>query len=258
MISVLYVDDDQALLEIIKRYLEERGNFHIDTTESATYALDILKHRVYDAIISDYQMPVIDGIEFLREVRNKFPTLPVIMFSGKARDEMAVTAFENGADYYLQKGGDPKAMFAELSHTLCKLVEKSLAQVALRENAIRLLRQIQSASDFISIFDTDGRVIYDSPATSFLLGYPAQSFIGKHVGDRIHPDDRTSVIAAFNHVRNGEKSGIPLGFRVRKADGNYLNVESIAMNLIGVPDVDGIVVTTWPAMNRESCNQKIP
>ncbi|MFA6332851.1 MAG: response regulator [Methanoregula sp.] len=250
MISVLYVDDDRVLLEISKQFLEAKGNFHIDTTESADQALEILNTRVYDAIISDYQMPVMDGIEFLKIVRKKYPALPVIMFSGKDRDEMATTAYENGADFYLQKSGDPKSMFAELSHTVLKSVEQSLAKRALKENAIRLLHQIQIASDFVSIIDTEGQIVNDSPSTTFLLGYPEHFFIGKHISDLIHPDDRESVISVFDHIRNGKKTGIPIGFRVRKADGIYLDVESIAMNLIGIPGVDGIVVTAWPVVNR--------
>ncbi|MDD1686732.1 response regulator [Methanoregula sp.] len=250
MISVLYVDDDRVLLEISKQFLEAKGHFHIDTAESADKALEILNTRVYDAIISDYQMPVMDGIEFLKIVHNKFPTLPVIMFSGKDRDEMAIIAYENGAEFYLQKSGDPKAMFAELSHIILKSVEQSVVKRALKENAIRLLRQIQTASDFVSIVDYEGQIVYDPPSASFLLGYPQHFFIGKHISDFIHPDDRNSFITAFDHIRNGGKPGIPFGFRVRKADGGYLDVDSIAMNLIGIHGVDGIVVTAWPVMNR--------
>ena len=65
MISVLYVDDEPDLLDVGKIYLEQTGNFSVDTVTSAPLALQSLKSQSYDALISDYQMPEMDGIEFL-------------------------------------------------------------------------------------------------------------------------------------------------------------------------------------------------
>ncbi len=63
-------------------------------------------------------MPDIDGIEFLKRVRAKDKAIPFILFTGRGREEIAIQAFENGADYYLQKGGDPTSQFAELTHKI--------------------------------------------------------------------------------------------------------------------------------------------
>ena len=250
MISVLYVDDDSNLLEICKLYLEDTGEFHVDISESAPHALDILKHRTYDVVISDYQMPEMNGIEFLRILKKTYPALPVMIFSGKGREEIAIIAFESGADFYLQKGGEPRTMYTELSHMIRKSVEQCRAKQALKENTLRLRLQIQNASDLLRILDNDGRVVCDSPSTSLLFGYPEQFFIGKFVRDFIHPEDRDFAITAFGRLLKEGKPGTPIEFRIRKADGEYINVESVAMNLLGVGGVDGIVLTTWPARIR--------
>ena len=63
-IRVLYVDDEPGLLELSKLFLESEGSFAVDTLTSASEALIHLKTKRYDAIISDYQMPEIDGIGF--------------------------------------------------------------------------------------------------------------------------------------------------------------------------------------------------
>ena len=63
-------------------------------------------------------MPEMDGIEFLKKVRATDKHIPFIMFTGRGREEIAIEAFENGADFYLQKGGDPNAQFAELVHKI--------------------------------------------------------------------------------------------------------------------------------------------
>jgi PAS domain S-box-containing protein len=128
-ISVLCVDDESALLDICKLYLEKTTEFSVTTESSASRALGVLQSNRIDAIVSDYQMPDIDGIEFLKQVRATDRHIPFIMFTGKGREEIAVEAFENGADFYLQKGGAPQPQFAELIHKIRVAVEHRRADM---------------------------------------------------------------------------------------------------------------------------------
>ena len=84
-ISVLYVDDESGLLEIGKLYLEQTPEFAVTTALSASAGLDRLKSDGIQAIVSDYQMPGIDGIEFLKQVRATDKHIPFIMFTGRCR-----------------------------------------------------------------------------------------------------------------------------------------------------------------------------
>ena len=81
-IRILYVDDEENLLDISKLFLERSGQFNVDTVTSAPAALALLNSKNYDAIISDYQMPEMDGIEFLKKVRTSGNTIPFILFTG--------------------------------------------------------------------------------------------------------------------------------------------------------------------------------
>ncbi|MHB8164303.1 MAG: response regulator, partial [Methanoregula sp.] len=82
MISVLYVDDEQALLDIGKAFLEQSGSITVVTSPSVADAQERLAKRSFDAIVSDYQMPTTNGIEFLKFIRNRHDDLPFILFTG--------------------------------------------------------------------------------------------------------------------------------------------------------------------------------
>ena len=118
MYRILYVDDEPAMLDIGKLFLEQSGQFSVDTIASAPAALELLDSKSYDAIIADYQMPDMDGIEFLKKVRSSGNSIPFILFTGRGREEVVIQALNEGADFYLQKGGEPKSQFTELSNNI--------------------------------------------------------------------------------------------------------------------------------------------
>ena len=133
--TVLYVDDEPSLLEIGKLFLEKIGNFSVETCSSAPEALELLEKTSYNAVLSDYDMPVMNGIQFLKEVRVKYPNLPFVIFTGRGREDVVIEALNNGVDFYLQKGGDIKSQFAELSHKLRRAVEHRQSQKQIRHLA---------------------------------------------------------------------------------------------------------------------------
>ena len=249
-LSILYVDDEPLLLKVTREYLEIHG-FIVDIAESGHQALQKISEKVYDAVVSDYMMPGMDGIELLKEIRRRNLDIPYILFTGRGREEVVIQAIENGADFYLQKGGKPAPQFSELKHKINVAVQQRRDSRALRDNELRFRSLIQNSSDIIRILDIHGAIVFDSPSSSRILGYPEGSLVGLTAFDFIHPEDQERVRTDYQDVLDNCNTHTPTEYRIRKADGTYLYVESIALNLIGVPGIDGIVTTTHSIQHQK-------
>ncbi len=125
-IRVLHVDDEPAHLELTKLFLkrEAKDDFEISSLLSAEEALAKLERDPFDVIIADYDMPVMDGIELLEEVRRTVGDIPFILFSGMAEPETVDEALEKGADRYITKSGDLATQCNELAHAIRELVKE--------------------------------------------------------------------------------------------------------------------------------------
>ena len=120
--KVLLVDDDPVLLELSKNFLELFHKITSDTVNSASEALTKLEKDSYDVIVSDYDMPFIDGITFLKTIRNKKISIPFILFTGFIKEEIIQCAIENGANSFIQKTSNPKIHYSELAKQIWEIV----------------------------------------------------------------------------------------------------------------------------------------
>jgi DNA-binding response OmpR family regulator/PAS domain-containing protein len=159
-IRVLYVDDEPSLLEVTKEFLQMEGGMTVETSDDAQAVLVNLNKQHFDVIISDYQMPTMDGLSFLKAVREKGDGVPFILFTGKGREDVAIQALNNGADFYLQKGGDPIVQFKELRNIVKQLHKRSEAErmVTTREEQLEMLyhasQQLYATLDLDTIYRT--------------------------------------------------------------------------------------------------------
>ncbi len=179
MFSLLYVDDEPGLLEIGQLFLESTGEFSVITAISGKEALDRLAQSHFDAIVSDYQMPDMDGIELLKTVRKSSGNVPFILFTGRGREEVVIEAINNGVDFYLQKGGDPRAQFAELAHKIRQAVARSHAENRLVESEKRQADIIDFLPDATFAIDREGRVIAWNHAIEEMTGVTSAEMLGK-------------------------------------------------------------------------------
>jgi DNA-binding response OmpR family regulator len=149
MIRVLLVDDEPNILELSKDYMEGMGGLDIIVVDSALTALGILENEQFDIIVSDYQMPDMDGIEFLKNLRSNGNDTPFILFTGRGREEVAIKALNLGADFYIQKGGTAPVQFGELKNAIVQVVDRAHATREL-ERRNRELRMLYEANKVMS------------------------------------------------------------------------------------------------------------
>ena len=179
MFSVLYVDDEPELLQIGKIFLERHGKFRVDTATSASEGMKLLESGNYEAIVSDYQMPVMDGIAFLKKIRASGNTIPFIIFTGKGREEIVIQALNEGADFYLQKGGEAKSQFAELAHKIRQAVEHRRADKKVSDQERLQADILNFLPDATFAINTEGIVIAWNRAMEQFTGIPASAMLGK-------------------------------------------------------------------------------
>ena len=227
MISVLYVDDEPGLVALLRHYLRETGEFEVVTAGSGTEALALLERFRIDVVVSDYQMPGMDGIELLRECRRRFGDLPFILFTGRGREEIVIEAIEHGVDFYLQKGGDAAAQFAELAHKCRQVVRRRRAEEALRASEERNRRIIEGSPTGIHLYELgpgDALVFLGAnPAADRILGIEHAHLVGQTIDDVFPGLSESGVPESYREVA---QTGNPwhadlVTYRDRRIEGAY-------------------------------------
>jgi PAS domain S-box-containing protein len=252
MISVLCVDDEPGLLKIAKIFLERDKDLTVKTVTSAIEGLSVISIESFDAIVSDYQMPEMDGIEFLKRVR-LLHGVPFILFTGRGREEVAIEAINNGVDFYLQKGLEPKSQFAELAHKIKHAVQKR----RLEELLVKSEQKFHTFADYTHDWEywqsEDNAYVYISPSCEQITGYISDEFNADPnlLSSIIFPDDRNKW-TNHSHEETQLKSPLSLEFRIVRKDGE---IRWISHRCQPVTDTNGKLLGRRTG-NRDITRQK--
>ncbi len=124
--KVLLVDDEKEFLEIMAERMTAKG-MEVTTARSADQALSLIEKETFDAIIMDFQMPEMDGMEALKSIKNNKPELQIILLTGYATVEKTVEAMKIGATDLLEKPADLETLATKIKQAKTEkmlLVEK--------------------------------------------------------------------------------------------------------------------------------------
>ena len=216
-ISVLHVDDDADLVELAAAYLERNSDsLRVLTETTVDDALSRLETDDVDCVVSDYDMPERNGLDFLRAVRDRYPNLPFILFTGKGSEEIASEAISAGITDYLQKGPGTD-QYAVLTNRIENAVSKHDAE----QMVSRAYRAMDTAREGIALLDEDGYFQYVNQAYADITGYGQAALVGEH-WELLYPD--THVDRVYDEIlpavpRDGRWSGQTV---YERADGDRI------------------------------------
>lgn len=179
--------------DVFTQYVELVYGYKVSSASSVEIAKEMMRNDEFDVIVSDYQMPEEDGIQFLKELRKAKNDIPFILFTGKGREEIVISALNNGADYYMQKGGETQAQFAELMHFVKICAERRWSSEELLATKERLESFIEHTSDTIVMFDIDGHVTSFNSAFEKMYGWTKEEAYGRILP--MVPDDETEAVS---------------------------------------------------------------
>jgi PAS domain S-box-containing protein len=240
-LDVLLVDDDADVLELTATLLEREGDLRVETASSAEAGLDLLAEGTFDCIVSDYDMPGTDGLEFLTAVRERGLELPFILFTGHGNEAVASEAISAGVSDYLQKGTG-----TEQYEVLANRIRNYTAQYRAEREIDRVRRRHELVARAVSdvIFEWDS----ESDHIDFSGGYAAQFGVEPPTAptqgwwlDQIHPDDRDAVVERLDDAIADRESQVHVEYRFDPGDGDYRYVSEDRHHRFEDGDVESVV-----------------
>jgi PAS domain S-box-containing protein len=176
-IDVLHVDDDPSVLDLTEAYFErELDSVTVTSVTDPEAALDRLGEAAFDCVVSDYDMPAMDGLEFFEALRERRPQLPFVLYTGKGSEEIASQALNAGVTGYFQKGGP------EQLRRLANRVAQAVDEHRTKEIAERYSTVIEALGYPVYVVDETGVFRFVNEPFAELTGYDREEIVGETPG----------------------------------------------------------------------------
>lgn len=193
-IQVLHVDDDAQIRDLVATYLGRSDDVTVHGAADADEGIATLDARDdIDCVVSDYDMPGRDGIAFLQTIRERWPELPFILYTGEGSEEIAAAAVDHDVSGYIRKGG---------AETL-KLLENRIRNETASYEVVAGYRSykavIDSMQDPVYVLDDEGRITDVNEAFTELTGYDEDTLLGREMSVIKSPE---MVARSERHLRS--------------------------------------------------------
>jgi len=180
--QVLYIEDDSALARLVQRRLQRESEFTVRTAADGASGLQSIAANTPDAVIIDYILPDMNGLDVLKAIDAGYPAVVTIMVTGAGDETVAVHAMKHHARDYIVKDTAGKYLDA-LPKLIAHLIEHQRL-ISRQQESDREIRALSAAvsqsSDAILIFDADGTMTYANDTFEHLTGYLAGEIIGSN------------------------------------------------------------------------------
>jgi PAS domain S-box-containing protein len=254
-IRVLYVDDDSCSQEITKQIMNDiDSSFEFDNACCVKEAFKKLATENFDVIVSDYEMPQKNGLQFLKELREQNIQIPFILFTGKSREEVAIKALNLGADGYHNKQDPPEIVYRELSHSISVLFDRDTAKHAFEESEKRYRVLMEKASETIFVHNIEGQIVDANQQAYKKLGYTKEELskmtIADIDGEAIHTGkgDRLWPIVISGETMTFESS-------YKRKDGSVFPIE-VSLGPIAIKNETFVMALAKDITERKEAEER--
>ena len=250
-IRIMVIDDDEDLLAIATRFLEEKDpKFELYPVATGQEALRLLEEERFDAIVCDYFLgpECMNGLEILEWVRAESRDMPFIMFTGRSKENVAIRALNLGADYYLRKGvEDIEGLYSELALYITNAVRAKRAKESLWEQRETFASVLQRFRGSVLLLDNKipPRIISCNSAAIEMLGYVQEDMIGR-AAETLFPNPEAYEIINKALHQGSSTSGFQeiRDLKMVTADDSILTVDVNLILLIDEQDTHSGWLTT--------------
>jgi PAS domain S-box-containing protein len=223
-IRILHVDDEPNFAEAAGAFLErEHEHFTITPATSAREGLERLDDAEFDCVVSDYDMPGTNGIEFLTAVRQQYSDLPFILFTGKGSEAIASDAISAGVTDYLQKGSGT-SQYTVLANRIENAVGKYRAQRQLDDSRKRLNLFFEQSPLGVVEWDENFDLVRMNEAGEEILGYSEAEVRGGSWEQIVPESDRDEVADVVSELLDAEGGYHSINTNIR-GDGDRIICE---------------------------------
>jgi PAS domain S-box-containing protein len=200
-ISILHVDDSEDFSNLFR--LAFRKWFDVTSLSDSRKALELISSNRFDAVVTDYDMPDMNGIELLQQIKREFPHLPVIFYTGQGNEEITREAFLSGVTDYFVKEFKGFSFKERLVNSIRHAVKSMYTEIAYLREKDKALRYFNIANVITVLLNADQKVEMINNYGLELLGYYEEEILGKNWFDTVIPESdrerkRTGIKKIFN------------------------------------------------------------
>ncbi len=201
-IRILITEDNVDQLLLTERSLRKfNPEIEVCSVKTGRECLDLLSREEFSAVILDYNLPRMDGMEVIRSIRQSGSDVPVIMVTGQGDELVAVEAMKSGACDYIVK---TQGYLKNLPGIVEKTIEKHHLEVQLKASEEKYRRLAENANDLIFTTDKNGNFTFLTHRVQTLLGYSVEQLLGKNFVVMLDPSSKEKAEAEFSPESRGE------------------------------------------------------
>ncbi len=263
-ISVLYVEDDQFERLYWSKFLENKVK-KVYIGKSGSEGLKKYKQYRPDIIISDIQMPVMNGLEMIKKIKEVDKDAKTIIVTGISEVKYFVEAFESGINGYLLKPIDRtklSKLIIEIAQSLeegyqpvddnitRKRIEETLSE---SENLYKAL--LRQSHDMIFVFWRD-KILFINKRATEILGYTERDFYEKEIWNFIHPTDKERITRMGKFLFTSQRILDKIETSVISKDGSIVHID-VGLNMIEYRNKRAILGTARDVTARKKAEEAL-